>query len=103
LGLDVPPLPTTSALGALVNHITGGHVSDDADAASNKPRSFQPMNINFGLFPPHDAPLVDEDGNKIKGKAKGLARKQAMAKRALRDSAQWVEAFDAMMPRQAAE
>lgn len=103
LGLDVPPLPATSALGALVNHITGGHVSDEADASSNKPRSFQPMNINFGLFPPHDGPLVDEEGKRIKGKAKGLARKQAMARRALEDSAQWVTAFDAIMPRVAAE
>lgn len=103
LGLDVPPLPATSALGALVNHITGGHVSDEADAASNKPRSFQPMNINFGLFPPHEGPLVDEEGKKIKGKAKGLARKQAMAKRALEDSADWAKAFDAMMLREAAE
>lgn len=103
LGLDVPPLPAISALGALVNHITGGHVSDDADAASNKPRSFQPMNINFGLFPPHEGPLVDEDGNKVKGKAKGLARKQAMAKRALEASSGWAGAFDAMMVQDAAE
>jgi len=36
-----PPPPTT-ALGALLGHITGG-----ADAAT-----YQPMNVNFGLFPP---------------------------------------------------
>ncbi len=41
--LDTPP-PTT-AIGALVTHITGG-----ADA-----KTFQPMNVNFGLFPPIDA------------------------------------------------
>ena len=43
---DVPP-PTT-AHGALLGHITGGHI-ETIDAG---PRSFQPMNVNFGLFPP---------------------------------------------------
>ena len=38
----------TTALGALLGHITGGHI-ETIDAG---PRSFQPMNINFGLFPP---------------------------------------------------
>ncbi|MDM7255562.1 MAG: methylenetetrahydrofolate--tRNA-(uracil(54)-C(5))-methyltransferase (FADH(2)-oxidizing) TrmFO [Paracoccus sp. (in: a-proteobacteria)] len=42
LGRDLPPPAATTAMGALVNHITGG-----ADA-----RTFQPMNVNFGLFPP---------------------------------------------------
>jgi methylenetetrahydrofolate--tRNA-(uracil-5-)-methyltransferase len=42
LGRDLPPPPPTTAMGALVNHITGG-----AEA-----RTFQPMNVNFGLFPP---------------------------------------------------
>ncbi|WP_304617279.1 methylenetetrahydrofolate--tRNA-(uracil(54)-C(5))-methyltransferase (FADH(2)-oxidizing) TrmFO [Paracoccus sp. (in: a-proteobacteria)] len=42
LGRDLPPPPVTTAMGALVNHITGG-----AEA-----RTFQPMNVNFGLFPP---------------------------------------------------
>ncbi|CTQ34140.1 methylenetetrahydrofolate--tRNA-(uracil(54)-C(5))-methyltransferase (FADH(2)-oxidizing) TrmFO [Jannaschia rubra] len=45
LGHDLPPVPQTTAMGALVNHITGG-----ADA-----KTFQPMNVNFGLFPPVDA------------------------------------------------
>src|SRR5690606_4130903 len=45
LGRDLPPPPPETATGALVTHITGG-----ADA-----RSFQPMNVNFGLFPPIDA------------------------------------------------
>ncbi len=43
---DVPP-PTT-AHGALLGHITGGHIAT-IDAGT---RSFQPMNVNFGLFPP---------------------------------------------------
>ncbi|MGB3408630.1 MAG: methylenetetrahydrofolate--tRNA-(uracil(54)-C(5))-methyltransferase (FADH(2)-oxidizing) TrmFO [Jannaschia sp.] len=42
LGHSLPPVPETTAMGALVSHITGG-----ADA-----RTFQPMNVNFGLFPP---------------------------------------------------
>ncbi len=41
------PPPATSALGSLLGHITGGHI-ETIDAG---PRSFQPMNINFGLFP----------------------------------------------------
>ena len=45
LGRDLPPPPPETAMGALVTHITGG-----ADA-----KTFQPMNVNFGLFPPIDA------------------------------------------------
>jgi methylenetetrahydrofolate--tRNA-(uracil-5-)-methyltransferase len=44
-GAELPPPPPDTALGALVTHITGG-----ADA-----KTFQPMNVNFGLFPPIDA------------------------------------------------
>ena len=42
LGRDLPPVPPTTAMGALVTHITGGAVA----------KTFQPMNVNFGLFPP---------------------------------------------------
>jgi len=45
LGRDLPTPPPTTAMGALVTHITGG-----AEA-----KTFQPMNVNFGLFPPIDA------------------------------------------------
>ncbi|MCE2747838.1 MAG: methylenetetrahydrofolate--tRNA-(uracil(54)-C(5))-methyltransferase (FADH(2)-oxidizing) TrmFO [Rhodobacter sp.] len=45
LGHTLPPPPPDTAMGALVTHITGG-----AEA-----RTFQPMNVNFGLFPPIDA------------------------------------------------
>ena len=46
-GETLAPLPATTALGALIGHITGGHI-ETIDAG---PRSFQPMNVNFGLFP----------------------------------------------------
>ena len=67
---DNPP-PATTAFGALLSHITGG-----ADA-----RSFQPMNVNFGLFPefPKSARI------------KGRDRKQAMSTRALEDLSAWLE------------
>jgi methylenetetrahydrofolate--tRNA-(uracil-5-)-methyltransferase len=91
-----PPVtpPATTALGALIAHITGGHISDDAaepDAApASKPRSFQPMNVNFGLFPPIDGPDKGPDGKRLKGKDKGFARKRAMATRSLEDLSAWL-------------
>jgi methylenetetrahydrofolate--tRNA-(uracil-5-)-methyltransferase len=69
--LEAPPL--TTALGALVNHITGG-----ASA-----QTFQPMNINFGLFPP----LVDEE----RYRRSHLPRKPALSARALNDLAAWLD------------
>jgi methylenetetrahydrofolate--tRNA-(uracil-5-)-methyltransferase len=62
-----PPPPTT-ALGALLTHITQG-----ADA-----QSFQPMNVNFGLFPP------------LETRTRGKDRKKAMAHRALADLDIWL-------------
>ena len=50
------------------------------------------MNINFGLLPPIDAPTRDAEGRRLKGKAKGLAKKQAMARRALDDFSGWLAA-----------
>ncbi|MEM6712634.1 MAG: methylenetetrahydrofolate--tRNA-(uracil(54)-C(5))-methyltransferase (FADH(2)-oxidizing) TrmFO [Pseudomonadota bacterium] len=98
LGITLPSVPETSALGALVNHITGGHLI----AQDEGPRSFQPMNINFGLFPPVEGPLLTPEGSRAKGKAKGLARKQAMAKRALEACDAWV-ASQTGLTQQAAE
>jgi methylenetetrahydrofolate--tRNA-(uracil-5-)-methyltransferase len=43
-GKTLPPVPATTAMGALVSHITGGA----------EVKTFQPMNVNFGLFPPVD-------------------------------------------------
>ncbi len=73
--------PPTTALGALVAHITGGHIAGA--------KSFQPMNINFGLFPDIETPRTDETGRRLKGKEKGRARKAAMARRALADLDAW--------------
>ncbi|MDR7103295.1 methylenetetrahydrofolate--tRNA-(uracil(54)-C(5))-methyltransferase (FADH(2)-oxidizing) TrmFO [Croceicoccus sp. BE223] len=68
MGEDWTGPPRTTALGALLSHITG-----DAEAAS-----YQPMNINFGLFP-----MPDED-------VKKKLRKQAYTQRAKRDMAEWL-------------
>jgi methylenetetrahydrofolate--tRNA-(uracil-5-)-methyltransferase len=66
--VPVPP-PATTALGALLNHITGG-----ADA-----KHFQPMNVNFGLFPPLVQPPSSKD-----------QRKPALVARARADLAEWM-------------
>ncbi len=87
LGHDIPVPPPTTALGALVTHITGGHLEGKA--------SFQPMNVNFGLFPPADPDEVitkdPETGKRLRGKDKGRAKKRAQAARALRDVEAWLQ------------
>jgi methylenetetrahydrofolate--tRNA-(uracil-5-)-methyltransferase len=87
----VPP-PATTAFGALLAHITGGHLSADDDGPRGGPRSFQPMNVNFGLFPLLQAPSHDAQGNRIKGKERGAARKRALSARALADLDRWLAA-----------
>jgi methylenetetrahydrofolate--tRNA-(uracil-5-)-methyltransferase len=62
------PPPATTALGALLGHITGGAAAE----------SFQPMNINFGLFPP------------VEGRYRGRERKRAQSIRALEDLDEWL-------------
>jgi methylenetetrahydrofolate--tRNA-(uracil-5-)-methyltransferase len=83
----VAPPPST-AHGALLAHITGGPV-DSIDAG---PSSFQPMNVNFGLFPPLTEPAAyDREGRKFgRGSAKNLARKTALSVRALADLERWL-------------
>jgi methylenetetrahydrofolate--tRNA-(uracil-5-)-methyltransferase len=96
LGEEPALPPPTTAHGALLAHITGGHV-ETIDAG---PRSFQPMNINFGLFPPlASAPTRAEDGTRLRGTAKTVAKKRAISQRALADLDQWL----AKGTRQAAE
>lgn len=85
-GAPLTPPPPTTALGALIAHITGGHV----EASGEGPRSFQPMNINFGLFPPMEEPRTDAEGKRLKGKERGAARKRLMAERALADIGGWL-------------
>jgi methylenetetrahydrofolate--tRNA-(uracil-5-)-methyltransferase len=85
LGLVLSPPPPTTALGALLNHITGGHLSADGEGAA---RSFQPMNVNFGLFPPIPAPSSTR-GKGPRG-SKGFERKRALANRALADLDPWL-------------
>jgi len=78
----------TTAIGALLNHITGGHI-ETIDAG---PRSFQPMNVNFGLFPPLDEPVRSEDGKKLRGPEKSVAKKKMITARAVRDLDVWLTA-----------
>ncbi|MCK0143749.1 methylenetetrahydrofolate--tRNA-(uracil(54)-C(5))-methyltransferase (FADH(2)-oxidizing) TrmFO [Aliiroseovarius sp. F20344] len=59
LGHDVPTVPQDTAMGALIHHITGG-----ADA-----KTFQPMNVNFGLFQPVDGLKGGRRGRKDRYKA----------------------------------
>ncbi len=90
----IPP-PGTTALGALLSHITGGHLiaEDEPDEAAPRPRSFQPMNINYGLLPPlDDAPRTNAEGKRLKGPERGLARKRLQSRRALADLAAWLGA-----------
>jgi methylenetetrahydrofolate--tRNA-(uracil-5-)-methyltransferase len=82
----VPP-PATTALGSLLGHITGGHIETIESGA----RSFQPMNINFGLFPPPvNVPSKKPDGSRLRGNEKTTARKQAISARALADLDRWI-------------
>jgi methylenetetrahydrofolate--tRNA-(uracil-5-)-methyltransferase len=83
LGRTLDPPAAHTALGALVEHITGGHLAGS---------KFQPMNINYGLLPPLDAPKVDEAGVKIPLKERGRAKKRLMSIRALRALEAWRDA-----------
>src|SRR6188508_2605517 len=81
------PPPVTAALGSLLGHITGGHI-ETIEAGT---RSFQPMNINFGLFPPlASAPTKKPDGTRLRGNEKTVAKKQALSARALADLDRWI-------------
>ena len=91
LGRTLAPPPPTTALGALVLHITGGHLQGK--------QTFQPMNINFGLFPDiEDYSKVGEDGRRLRGKDKGRAKKKAQAVRALEDVDAWLAGEAALVP-----
>ena len=74
LGREIASPPATTTLGALLRHITGGAES----------RNFQPMNVNFGLFPP----LSPDPGRRAD-------RKPLVSRRALADLAAWRAAAEA--------
>ncbi|NVK18206.1 MAG: methylenetetrahydrofolate--tRNA-(uracil(54)-C(5))-methyltransferase (FADH(2)-oxidizing) TrmFO [Methylocystaceae bacterium] len=74
-GEEISCPPEVTALGGILNHITGG-----ADALT-----FQPMNINFGLLPPMD--VRNERGKRVKGKEK----KAAVSARALEALDSWIK------------
>ncbi len=69
LGNQPVPPPATTAMGALLSHITGGAEAE----------TFQPMNVNFGLFPPLDA------------KVRKNERRQALSARALEAISGWAQ------------
>ncbi|HYZ47281.1 MAG TPA: methylenetetrahydrofolate--tRNA-(uracil(54)-C(5))-methyltransferase (FADH(2)-oxidizing) TrmFO [Sphingomonas sp.] len=75
-GIEIALPPPTTALGALLGHITGGAAAD----------SYQPMNVNFGLFPP------------LETEAKKAERKLALVTRARRDLAAWLERQEEPVP-----
>jgi methylenetetrahydrofolate--tRNA-(uracil-5-)-methyltransferase len=76
-GEDMFRPPPTTALGALLNHVTGGAEAE----------TYQPMNINFGLFPP--PPQRDERGHR----AKGRDRKKLYAVRAREALTLWIDSI----------
>jgi len=85
----VPPPPTT-AFGALLEHITSGHlVVPEEGNSTSKPRSFQPMNINFGLFPPIELHL--QESERLKPKERTRAKRQDLTRRALDDFTNWLK------------
>ncbi len=84
---DAPPPQT--ALGALVAHVTGGHLEAGRG-------SFQPMNINYGLLPPLAEPAAKRggDGRRLSGVERGRAKKRAMSVRALAALEAWRDGGD---------
>jgi methylenetetrahydrofolate--tRNA-(uracil-5-)-methyltransferase len=98
LGQPVSLPPATSAFGALLRHITGGHLVDNEEPGK---RSFQPMNINFGLFPePDPGSIVKPDhGRRVRGKEKTILKRQAIARHALQTCGEWL-ASDGLISQQ---
>jgi methylenetetrahydrofolate--tRNA-(uracil-5-)-methyltransferase len=75
LGQPIRVPPPTTAHGALLGHITGGHI----ETIDTGPRSFQPMNVNFGLFPP------------LTGATARTDKKRALCARAIADLETWMD------------
>jgi methylenetetrahydrofolate--tRNA-(uracil-5-)-methyltransferase len=88
LGKPVLLPPPTTAHGALIGHITGGHI-ETIDAG---PSSFQPMNVNFGLFPPLAFAPVRASAktpHTFLG-PRNAAKKNALCVRAIADLESWI-------------
>lgn len=81
----IPPPPAT-ALGALLGHITGGHITVEGEG----PKSYQPMNVNFGLFPPIEGPIRAADGSRVRGAMKAQAKKRMLTDRARAEMSAWL-------------
>src|SRR6185312_5634003 len=86
LGAPLAAPPPTTALGALIAHITGGHLEGGPTGTGK----FQPMNINYGLLPPMETPKQGPDGERIPMKERGRAKKRLMSERALHDLDAWL-------------
>jgi methylenetetrahydrofolate--tRNA-(uracil-5-)-methyltransferase len=85
LGAPMQTPPEVTALGALIAHVTGGHLEGEKG-------SFQPMNINYGLLPPlaADLPKRDGEGRKLNPTERGRAKKRLMSLRALEALDGWL-------------
>ncbi|HUV32568.1 MAG TPA: methylenetetrahydrofolate--tRNA-(uracil(54)-C(5))-methyltransferase (FADH(2)-oxidizing) TrmFO, partial [Devosiaceae bacterium] len=83
-GAPIAPPPPETALGALIRHVTGGHLADTAGGV----RTFQPMNVNFGLFPPVEVPKPD-GVRRWRGPERAMAKRRAITGRALDALAGW--------------
>ena len=86
-GHEPSPPPETTAFGALLSHITKGHIAYDEGMGK---KSFQPMNVNFGLFPPVEIVKPAGHEGRWRGKEKAAAKKHAVTSRALRDLDAWL-------------
>ena len=84
LGKEIISPPIVTGFGALINHITGGHIEGVGQV-----KTFQPMNVNFGIMPPLEENKHVVDGKHVKIKRK--FRKPIKAKRALDALAEWLE------------
>ena len=93
LGLPLDAPPPTTAFGALLGHITGGHIGVAGD--ENTKRSFQPMNVNFGLFPPVEKPKRAPGAARLRGSEKAALKKNAITARAKADLEAWIRGMRA--------
>ena len=85
-GKTYPVPPKTTAMGSLVEHVTGGYMTGPK-------AKFQPMNVNYGIFPPIEGLVYkSEDGSRMRGKDKTRFRKKHFSLRALEDIQGWIAA-----------